>query len=208
MSNIKRLLEISYKHRLSHLGSCLSCIKIIENIYNVKKEEDIFILSNGHAGLALYVVLENKYGINAEDLLIKHGIHPCYDEINKIYCSTGSLGIGVAIAGGIALADRSRTVYCLISDGECAEGILWETLAFKTRERLDNLKIHVNMNGWSAYSKIDCNDLTKKLECFCPAIIIHNTSSDVLPFLNGMDAHYYVMTEEDYENSILYNNFR
>jgi transketolase len=200
MSIIKRLLEISYKHKLSHLGSCLSCIEIIENIYNTKKKEDIFILSNGHAGLALYVILESKYGINAEDLLIKHGIHPCYDKVNKIYCSTGSLGLGVAIASGMALADRSRIVQCLISDGECAEGIVWETLAFKTKEGLNNLKVHVNMNGWSAYSKIDCNYLTKRLEAFCPDIIIHNTSSDVLPFLNGMDAHYYVMSDEDYVN--------
>lgn len=198
MSNTERILEISYKHKLSHLGSCLSCVEIIQDIYNKKTNDDIFILSNGHAGLALYVVLENKYGFNAEELFLKHGVHPSRDEDNKIYCSTGSLGSGIAVAAGYALADKNRMVYCLISDGECAEGIVWETLAFKTRQKLNNLQIHVNVNGWSAYDKVDVEWLGNRLKSFCPDVFIHNTSSDVFPFLQGLDSHYYTMKEEDY----------
>ena len=56
----KRILEIAYKNKLSHLGSYLSSVEIIDEIYSKKKSEDIFILSSGHAALALYVILE-KY---------------------------------------------------------------------------------------------------------------------------------------------------
>jgi len=62
----KRITNISYKKGLSHLGSVLTAVDIIKEIYDTKKEEDIFILSAGHAGLALYVVLEEKYGFDAE----------------------------------------------------------------------------------------------------------------------------------------------
>lgn len=198
MSNIERILEISHRHKLSHLGSCLSCVKIIQDIYNKKADDDIFILSNGHAGLALYVVLESKYGFNAEELFVKHGVHPSRDEANKIYCSTGSLGSGISVAAGYALANRNRMVYCLISDGECAEGIVWETLAFKTKQKLDNLEVHVNANGWSAYDKVDVEWLESRLKSFCQDIIVHRTSSDVFHFLQGLDSHYYTMKEEDY----------
>jgi transketolase N-terminal domain/subunit len=69
----KRILEIAFKNKLSHLGSYLSSLEIIEEIYKNKKSEDIFILSSGHAALALYVVLEAYEGKNAEELFKKHG---------------------------------------------------------------------------------------------------------------------------------------
>ena len=75
----KRILEIAYKHKLSHLGSYLSAVGIINEIYKFKKPEDIFILSSGHAALALYVVLEKYEGKNAEELFLKHGGHPHRD---------------------------------------------------------------------------------------------------------------------------------
>jgi len=80
MSNlVKRILDISYQEKLSHLSSCLSALPIVEEIYEKKKEDEVFILSNGHAGLALYVVLEKKYGVDPVMLLHKHGIHPSKD---------------------------------------------------------------------------------------------------------------------------------
>ena len=56
----KRILEISYKKKLSHLGSCLTAVDIIDEIFKIKKPDEKFVLSSGHAALALYVVLE-KY---------------------------------------------------------------------------------------------------------------------------------------------------
>ena len=59
----KRILEISHKHKLSHISSCLTAVDLIDNIYKNKREKDIFILSSGHSALALYVVLEKYYFI-------------------------------------------------------------------------------------------------------------------------------------------------
>lgn len=195
----KRILEISFKHKLAHIGSCLTALPIICEIYEKKDEEDIFILSSGHAGLALYAVLENKYGYNAEQLLETHGIHPHRDEAHKIFCSTGSLGIGITIAMGAALASPKKTVYVLCSDGETCEGSLWESLRFVSDTGLKNCKIYINMNGYSAYSKVNLHSLTLRLRAFLPAIEIRYTNVGQYPFLKGLDAHYYVMNEKDFE---------
>lgn len=105
-----RVLEISHRHKLSHLSSSLTAVGIIDKIYSIKKDEDIFILPCGHAALGLYVVLEKYNKINAEDLLIKHGTHPHRDEESGIYCSTGSLGMGITVAVGRALANYPSTL--------------------------------------------------------------------------------------------------
>ena len=78
------------------------------------KDDDIFILSSGHAALALYVCLEKYKNIDAEFLFEKHGGHPHLDEDNGIYCSTGSLGLGITVAVGRALANEKRDVYEVI----------------------------------------------------------------------------------------------
>src|ERR1700750_489699 len=119
-----RILELSYKHKLSHIGSCLGCVDVLDMIYNRRKDNEPVILSCGHAGLALYVVLEKHLGKDAEQLFLKHGVHPNKDLGDGIYCSTGSLGMGLSIAAGRALADRNKPVWCVISDGEMAEGVV------------------------------------------------------------------------------------
>ena len=112
----KRILEIAYKNKLSHLGSYLSSLEIIEEIYKKKNSEDIFILSSGHAALALYVVLEAYEGRNAEMLFKKHGGHPHRNEEDGLYCSTGSLGLGITVAVGRALANPKRKQMPLLQD--------------------------------------------------------------------------------------------
>ena len=196
----KRILEIAYKNKLSHLGSYLSSLEIIEEIYKTKHPEDIFILSSGHAALALYVVLEAYEGKNAEDLFKKHGGHPHRDEKNGLYCSTGSLGLGITIAIGRALANPKRKVYVLISDGESAEGSVWESLRFIHDQNIKNIKIYVNINGYAAYDKIDPEYLSNRLVTFLPNINLRYTSVNQYPFLKGINAHYHVMSEEDYKS--------
>lgn len=196
----KRLIDITYQEKLSHLSSCLSSLPIIEEIYSLKKDDEVFILSNGHAGLALYCVLEEKYGINPVEMLHKHGIHPGKDIDNKIYCSTGSLGSGLPIAVGHALSDRSKNVWCLISDGECAEGSIWESLAFAHKNKLDNLKIYANINGVCAYDFVDSENLINRLKAFLPNIEIRLSSVPDYSFAKGILAHYYVLKQEDYES--------
>ena len=200
MNNLEqRLVEITYNEKLSHLSSCLSALPIIEEIYKEKNDDEVFILSNGHAGLALYVILEEKYGIDPVMLLHKHGIHPGKDLENKLYCSTGSLGSGLPIAVGRALANRNKNVYCMISDGECAEGSIWESLRFAYLQKLDNLKIYVNINGMTAYEHIDIDYLINRLKAFNPNVNIRLSDPPSWSFASGLLTHYYVLKPEDYK---------
>lgn len=198
----RRIVDIAYKNRLSHLGSYLSNVDIIDNIYSQMGNNDIFILSSGHAALALYVVLEKYYGINAEELFKKHGGHPHWDESNKIYCSTGSLGLGITIAVGRAIADSSKKVHVLISDGECAEGSVWEALKTIYELNITNIEVHVNINGFAAYKEVDDVYLSQRLKIFLPTIAIHYTSVEQLPCLKGQNAHYHIMSESDYKQAL------
>jgi transketolase len=195
----QRIIDITYNEKLSHLSSTLSAAPIIEEIYNEKKDDEVFILSNGHAGLALYCVLEEKYGMDPVMLLHKHGIHPGKDLENKIYCSTGSLGSGLPIAVGHAIANPNKNVYCMISDGECAEGSIWESLRYVNVAKLNNLKIYVNINGMSAYEYLDNQYLISRLVAFLPSINIRVSDPIEFDFAKGLLSHYYVMKPEDYE---------
>jgi len=183
-----RIIEISKKLNLSHLGSNLTSVDIIDEIYSIKKENEPFILSCGHAGLALYVVIEKYFGIDAESIFESHGTHPDRCESCKLYCSTGSLGHGLPIALGMALADRNRNVYCLISDGECAEGTIWETANVIRKYGVDNLKIYLNWNGWSAYDKVDTQMICTVVDIL-PYIKIRETKVEDYG-LSGLSAHY------------------
>ncbi len=196
----KRILEISYKHKLSHLGSCLTALPIICKIHEQKKEDDIFILSSGHAGLALYVVLESLGLGSAEEMLANHGIHPCRDQ--NIFCSTGSLGIGITIGVGAAFASPNKTIYILCSDGETYEGSFWESLRFIHSHKLINCKIFININGFSAYQKVDIPYLTERLYAFLPSVSIVLTNVAQYPFLKNVSAHYHIMSEIDYNLTI------
>jgi len=197
----ERVLDISYKKRLSHLGSYFSSLEIIDNIFSQMERDDIFILSCGHAALSLYAVIEKYHGIDAEKLFDLHGGHPHRDEKNKLYCSTGSLGMGLLVAIGRALVNKERSVYCLISDGECAEGSIWEGLRFIQETGLDNIKVFVNINGYAAYDAVDKKYLSKRLKAFYPSINLVYTKVSHFPFLKGLNAHYHVMKQKDYEEA-------
>lgn len=202
----RRIIDISYKNNLSHLSSCLTAFRLIDNIYKVKKHDEPFILDNGHAGLALYVALEKWYAKDAEALFKKHGVHPNMDLENEIYCSTGSLGQGLPIAVGMAIADRSRDVYVLTSDGALKEGSSWEALRIAGELRLENLRVTVNANGWGAYSKIDPDLLDTRLQMFYPTLLLETNLLDQPEWLQGLNGHYHVMSKDDYEEILKKNN--
>jgi transketolase len=201
MNNLeKRVIDISYKEKIGHLSSNLNAVNIIDEIYQTKKPTDPFILSSGHAALALYTVLEKYEGQDAERLFHKHGVHPHRDIGSGIFCSTGSLGMGLTVATGYALADRTRDVYCLISDGECGEGSIWEALRFIYEAKLTNLKVYANVNGMIAYDMIDRDYINTRLKAFLPDINIRNTTPPDWNFAKGVLTHYYVLKPEDYES--------
>jgi transketolase len=199
----KTILDIAYKHKLSHLGSYFSSIDIIDEIYSKMNKDDIFILSAGHCALAHYACIQKYYGISAESLFLKHGGHPHRDEENYIYCSTGSLGLGITIALGRAISNPSRTVYVLISDGECAEGSIWESLKTIYEQNIKNIEIYVNINGYAAYMELDKEYLVNRLKTFLPSINIRYSDVEKFTFLKGLNAHYHIMSEENYKQAIM-----
>ena len=149
----RRIVELTYQLKWTHLGSCLTAVDIIDLIYQEKSPTDLFVLSNGHAGLAYYVVLE-KYGYISDSIIRQLHVHPDRQIKYDIQASTGSLGQGLPIAVGMALADRRRRVFCLVSDGECSEGSIWESLRVMAELNLTNLTVLVNANGWAAYQPV------------------------------------------------------
>jgi len=196
----KRLVDISYKLKLSHLSAYFTSVGIIDQIYSVKKKDEPFILSQGHAFAALAVVLEKYEGRNALELVKKYGTHPTRCLEDGIYCSTGSLGQGLTIAVGMALADRSKNVYVLTSDGEMAEGACWEALKIAGDQKLENLRVTVNANGFSAYNKVDVDLLDLRMQYFYPALVIKTNMFKFPPWIQGEAGHYmYIDSEEKYK---------
>lgn len=225
LQNRLKIIEMTHKAEATHLGSALSAVDIIEAIYEVKKPKEKFILSAGHSASALYAVLEN-HGFLKNPNLHKLEYHPKRNQSLGIDLSTGSLGQGLPITVGMALADRKKKVYCLISDGECMEGSICEAVRVMTENNLKNLIVIVNANGYTAYKEADTNQLIKIFKgfglkirlvdghnlknlkkVFCskntkPTIIMAKTKVNQLPFLRGLNAHYYKMTESDYQLAI------
>ena len=197
----RRLLDICYENKLHHLGSYFSCLHIIDDIYKNKKEDDIFILSNGHAVVALYVILEEYYGLNAQELLDKYGEHPKRNELDHIHCSTGSLGMGICVAVGRAVGNPNRHVHVMISDGESNEGSVWEALRYISDSGMQNITVHVNANGWAAYDPVDLTTLENRVKAFCPSAKFHKTTVEHFG-LKGLHAHYTNFTEEQYKEAI------
>lgn len=202
---MERIVELSYKHKLAHLSSCLTMWSILDAVYQEKKADDIVVLSAGHAGLAQYVALE-KYGakegihVNAEDVLERFGVHPERSPADGIHVSSGSLGSAILVAVGLAMARPEHRVYCLLSDGECAEGTVWEALAFVKKRGLTNFRVHVNCNGYSAYDAVDREELEARILAFCPWAVVHKTENPPLDHLGSLEGHYHVLkTEEEAE---------
>lgn len=201
----RRILEISYKHKLSHIGSCISAVDIIEEIYQTKKKDEKFILSAGHAGLALYCVIEKHLGIDAESIFNHHGVHPDRCELCHLDCSSGSLGHGLPIAIGMALAKRSKNVYVLCSDGELSEGSCWEAWHNVYEHKLENIQIYINSNGWGAYGKPHwlVTYFSAGMDFESKQFHTIDTNMDEWPsWLQGQQAHYVVMDQQQYEEAL------
>lgn len=185
-----RIKEISIKHGLSHVGSNMTCADIINDIYYLKKDDETFVLSCGHSSLSLFCVLEQFYGYDAEKLYLKHGTHPNRDLRDKIEVSTGSLGMGFIISIGMALANRNKDVYVLLSDGEIFEGAIYEGANVMRKYNITNLKVYVNWNGYTAYAETkETPNIEEIVKQLIPDVRIIKT--DVRDYnFKGLEAHY------------------
>lgn len=186
----KRIIELSYKNGLTHISSCLNCVNIISHIYDLRKENDPFVLGNCHASVAHYVVLE-KHGLcDAQDMIEKHGVHASRDMKHGIWCSGGSLGQPETVAVGMAFALPEQTIWLVTSDGSCREGATIEAL----RESPSNMNIYVIFNGYGAYSKINQGDIP-----FGKYMMIRVDQNKYPEWLRGLQGHYLKLNHQQYE---------
>ena len=166
------ILEQSKRANVGHIGCALSIADIIAALYeNVlcisdpdDPERDRFVLSKGQAALALYAALCLKGWISEKDLNTYCtdgsvlGVHPEH-VLRGVDFSTGSLGQGLSMGVGAALAARlqqsSRRVFVLVSDAECNEGSLWEAVMFASHHQIPNLIAIVDLNGQQALGYTD-----------------------------------------------------
>lgn len=174
-------VKMTNKAHSGHVGSMLSMAEIVsvlyEEILNVDPknpdmpERDRFILSKGHAAAAVYSALAQKGFFPKEWLeryycddgkLMGHISH----KVPGVEFSTGSLGHGLPVAVGMAIATRyaksKRRVFCLVSDGDMNEGSSWEAIMFAAQERLSNLTVIVD------YNQIQALGFSKDIENLAP----------------------------------------
>lgn len=169
------ILEQVYLAKSGHIGGSLSCIDILVTIYfkhanldinNPKWEDrDRIILSKGHCSPALYSVLAEKGFIEKELLKTfrnKHSIlqgHPDMKNIPGVDMTSGSLGQGLSVANGIALAGKmdkkDYKVYCILGDGEVQEGQVWEAAMTSAHYKLNNIIAFLDYNNLQIDGKVE-----------------------------------------------------
>lgn len=183
------ILDMMFSAQSSHIASAFSIIEIMTIIYhefidtnlikNKAKNRDYFILSKGHAASALYATLASAEIIDS-DLLknyYKDGSrlagHPTKDCVVGAEASTGSLGHGLSMGVGIAIACKKEglqnKVYVLLGDGECQEGSVWEAVMLAVRLRLNNMIVIVDSNKLQGFDRtwdVEGSSLKQKFEGF------------------------------------------
>ena len=183
----RAVLTQSKRANVGHIGSNLCVADILACLYGEvlrgrgpeDPDRDRFVLSKGHAALALYAALCTRGWLAAEVLETfcadgtMLGVHPEH-ALTGVDFSTGSLGLGLSYGAGAALAARlqrsQRRVYVLLSDAELNEGSTWEAIMYAGHHRLGNLTAVIDCNGQQAigFTKevLDLSPLQNKFEAF------------------------------------------
>ena len=161
------IIDSTHAAKCGHPGGSLSIADILTYLYfekmnidpqNPKMENrDRFVLSKGHTAPGLYATLAHRGFFPVEDLLTLRKIdsylqgHPDMNKIPGVDMTTGSLGLGISAACGMALAgkvdNKDYRVYTIIGDGESEEGQVWEAAMFASHYKLDNLCVILDLNG-------------------------------------------------------------
>ncbi len=170
----KHCVEMTGRANASHIGSSLSMADLLAVLYaKVLRYDpdrpswdgrDRFILSKGHGCAALYAVLAERGYFPVADLetfyqngsrLAGHTMH----NIPGVELSAGSLGHGLPVATGMALAakrdGKTHTIFCMLSDGECDEGSVWEPALFAPQHKLDNLVVMIDYNKIQSLGRVE-----------------------------------------------------
>ena len=167
----RRTIETSARAGIPHLGSCLSCVELLTSIYwqelrinplsPESVDRDRFVLSKGHGAPVLFQILAERGFFSAERLSefgkpgsVFHEHPPKPGYIPGVEAATGSLGHGLPMALGMAIAQRIKgeefRSYALLSDGECNEGSIWEAAMLAGGQKVNNLTAIIDYNKWQA----------------------------------------------------------
>ncbi len=192
----KNALTAVFNAQSGHPGGSLSISDLLSLLYfevmNVDAKDpknadrDRLVLSKGHTAPALYGTLAEKGFFPVEDMATFRNIdsylqgHPDMNKVPGVDMSTGSLGQGICVAGGMALAakldNKSYRVYSILGDGELEEGQVWEQAMFAPHYKLDNLTIFVDFNGLQIDGDVtevmNPTPIDKKFEAFGWNVII------------------------------------
>ena len=167
----RRTIETSADAKIPHLGSCLSCVELLVALYWQElhidphspnsQDRDRFVLSKGHGAPVLFQVLAERGFFPVEQLSefgqpgsVFHEHPPKPGYIPGVEAATGSLGHGLPMALGMAIAQRiqarNRRCYALLSDGECNEGSIWESAMLASSQSIGHLTAIIDYNKWQA----------------------------------------------------------
>ena len=245
----KRIVELAHKvgKNGAHLGGSLSIVEILSSLYAYAnkltgEDRDRIILSKGHAALAHYALLEAIGVLSKEetDTYETNGCHLYAHEPRNIErgseFSGGSLSLGLSFAVGVAMACRNKGynnhIYAIVGDGECNEGLVWESAMAISNYNLNNMTVIVDCNavqldgttkevmdtdsladkfksfGFSVV-EVDGHDITALLEAYArgtdkpKAIIAHTVKGKGLSFCEGLSTwHHNVLTDKLYEQAL------
>jgi len=191
---LKDLLFLYKNAKAGHIGASLSCLKILIYLYfRQMAKADKFILSKGHAAAGLYIVLAQAGIISQKDLATYYAdgtllaAHPpCSGKLKGVIFGTGSLGHGLSLAVGLALASKftkkKYQVYCLLSEGDCNEGSTWEAALFAAQHHLSNLTVIIDNNGLQGFGKskevLNLEPFMKKWQAFNFEVIEAQNGND------------------------------
>jgi transketolase len=173
------IIQLSFKSKSAHLGSCLSLVEILIAVINFsKKKKSEIIFSKGHAAMVYYAILKN-YGyiknFSYENYLKKGSkfwAHITKSNNNFLKFSFGSLGYGLGIAAGLAVGYKNtkKKIFCILSDGELNEGSIWESLMFVSHHQLSNIITLIDFNKFQSFGSlkevINLDSYKKKFESF------------------------------------------
>lgn len=145
-----------YSAKSGHIGSSLSCIDLLYSIFKIKQDEEVCILSKGHAASAFYTILYFFNKLSIEDIGTyynngtKLSAHPSANSFKEIPFALGSLGHGFPISCGIAhgnkILNKKLRTFVVMSDGETNEGTTWEAAHYAVANKLGNLIVIIDKN--------------------------------------------------------------